>query len=81
MPITVADITFSIKGFYITKITKNLSDNTLRKIEEEISENVHSVIWANVEYIGYLCVSWQYINSCNKEQQEKVCKIINKIVK
>ena len=79
MEITSDDIHLLWGGFYISKINK-LSDAQLLLIEQQLSLELDSVSFANVEEHRYLTVSWSHRNSTTDVEKIKIAKIINEAI-
>jgi len=80
MAIKKEDIVFSIYGFSVSCITK-ATDSKLNKLEEQLSESICSVEWANIDDLQYLTVSWIHTKILTEEQTEKLLSILNKLFK
>lgn len=73
--ISLSDIIFGTRGLHCEKIT-NLNDEQLGKLEDDISEIVGSVEYANIEEMGYLVIEWKKWN-IDKKDEQAVCEILN----
>lgn len=78
MEILMTDIEETHGGFSCTKI-EHLSDTQLTELEQQLSEGVRSVSWANTEEHRHLVVSWSggRITKMTDAEKQKVVQILN----
>lgn len=76
--LTIDDIDFNMYGFSINKI-KRASDKKLNTLMDELSENVVSVSWTNVDDMGILSVRWLSTMFISDEQKQETIKVLNKL--
>ena len=75
--IKITDIDTTRDGFSCKKI-KKLSDKKLLQIEESVNEQLNiSVLWANIEYMGYLSVVFSKTHFLTEKEIETIVNILN----
>jgi hypothetical protein len=78
MKLTIEDIEFGMYGFMVRKV-KKLSDKKLTAIEDSLDE-IHAVLYANIDDMGCLSVSWCNTQDLTEEEKKTVLRKLLEII-